>query len=152
MLVSEYRTYISPTLSPNKAKVSLPFSKKEDFTLPLGKSFPVALSHRTYKPNYIKNHNYFANKERFGNPKSDLAELRRFKRLAQTKQLPKAYESVKTTLMDLTKVKKLSIDNRFKPYPALDESYKTLRFAQIKAQMSTTYLANDIYYKRIHAS
>ena len=153
MLVSEYRTFITPKTTPSKTKELHKEDSPVRFTLQQTpqKTIPSSAALRATFPDYIQNRNYFANKERFGH-KEEIPALKNFQQLSKLKQLPKSYSASYTTFMDLTKPKKALSGNRFNAYKSVDKSFTTLSLLALRSLASTTYQANDIYYKQAYAS
>lgn len=155
MLVSEYRTFITPkTTDPSKTKELYKEDSSIRFTLQQTpkKNIPSSAALRATFPDYIQNRNYFANKERFGRKKETPAALKNFQQLSKLKQLKKAYSASYVTFSDLTKPKKVLSGNRFNAYKSVDKSFTTLSLLALRSLANATYRANDIYYKQAYAS
>ncbi|SFV56237.1 hypothetical protein MNB_SM-7-367 [hydrothermal vent metagenome] len=153
MLVSEYRTFIAPSIPTKKSEQSSQKVHKKAFILPKQESFyrsRAAL--RTSLPNFIYNKNYYTNKERLLDQKDTDPNLTRFRYLAKAKQIPKAYSTPFVTFMDLTKPKKaLTATPLVFPQKA-DDNYKQSLLTTKRSLMLQTYQANDLYYKQVYAS
>ena len=151
MLVSEYRTFVTPPTSvARNERINTHKEPDSLFVLPSKSTLPLRTS-RSPQPDFIQNRNYFANKERFANQNKPQT-LQRLQHLFKAKQLPKAYSASFVTFMDLTKPKKALTPNRFTLPKSVDEKYRSLQIDQTKTLMAKTYIANDLYFRRAYAS